>query len=351
MTPAIHGQTPARRSRLAILGVVLRRLGRIGRSPLLRLAGTGLGLLLLTRRVNLSQAANALGHADPHLALLGVALTGLGMACVVAGWAAVIRASGARIAAPLLASWYLQGIFVGQVTPTGAGGDAVRALGASRAIGAGRGVASLAASRLATGLAMAVIGFAGALLAKVDFGVPVVAGAGVFLLAMLLMWWLALGVHDATRSLAAHRHRSLARVARAVTPVTETLRGLRTRPGALATCVALALAGWMLNIFALQVFAAAVGIHQPPSVFAVAVPISMLTTVAPIAINGIGLREGVLVGLLTHVGVAAARSGALAVLIDLQLVPFALIGGSLLLISRHVRRRAGALPSGPSPAP
>jgi uncharacterized membrane protein YbhN (UPF0104 family) len=317
----------------------MRRLRWVGRSPVVRLVGTGVALLLLVQRVNLGRAMSALGHADPRLELLGVGLTGLGLLCEVVGWAAVINATGSGIALPRLASWYLQGIFVGQVTPSGAGGDAVRAMGASRAIGAGRGLASLAASRLATGLSVAACGLAGAVMAKVYFGIPVLIGAGAYLAMMLLVWWLALGAHGLTRRLGGSRRRPLAMLGRAAAPVTEALGRSRQRPGALAALVALALAGWILNIFALQTFAAAVGIHQPPAVFAVAFPISLIATAVPLAVNGIGLREGVLVGVLAHVGETAVRSGALALLIDVQLVPFALAGAALMLLARRAQGR------------
>jgi dolichyl-phosphate-mannose--protein O-mannosyl transferase len=101
----------------------------------------------------------------------------------------------------------------------------------------------------------------------------------------------------------------------------------------------------MLNIFAMQSFAAAVGVHQPPSIFAVVVPISLIATMVPVAINGIGLREGVLVGLMVHLGEGSARSGALAILIDLQLIPFAIIG-AWLFIRSHRRAPAMLIPAG-----
>lgn len=308
---------------------------RAGAARVLRIAGTAIGLLLLLRGINVSQAAAVLGRADPRLELLAVGLTGIGMTCAIGAWATVAAATGASVRFPRLASWYLQGIFVGHVTPSGAGGDATRAARLSRAVGHGRGVASVAATRMATGLGVAFWGLVGAVLARVEFGVPVLVAASVYLAVMLTVWWLALASHRAARALPRSRSRALATCGRAVAPITEALHGLRATPGALGRCAGLAIAGWLLNILALQTFAAAVGVHQPPSVFAVAVPLSLLATLAPVTINGIGLREGVLVGLLVHLGEPAANAGALALLIDLQLVPFALIGAGLFVRSRR----------------
>jgi len=321
----------------------MRWIRAAARSRALRLTGTAVGLLLLVHGINLGQAAAVLGHADARLEVLGVGLTALGLACAVAAWAVVVRATGASIGYPLMASWYLQGIFIGHVTPSGAGGDATRAAGVSKAIGHGRGLASVAASRMAGGLAMALLGFVGAVVAAVDFGVPIIIGAGVYLAAMAAIWWLALGAHRVTRALHRTERRLISAAVHAVTPITEALARFRQTPWALLGCIALAAAGWLLNIFALQTFAAAVGVHQPPSVFAVAVPLSLIATLAPVAINGIGLREGVLIGLLVHLGESPARAGALALLIDLQLVPFALIGATLFF--RAHRRNPKRVPA------
>jgi uncharacterized iron-regulated membrane protein len=77
--------------------------------------------------------------------------------------------------------------------------------------------------------------------------------------------------------------------------------------------------------------------------FAVAIPVTLLATLAPFSMNGLGLREGVLVGLLAHAGVSSANAGALAVLIDLQMVPFALFGAVLWMRRRKVVRAAAAV--------
>lgn len=310
-------------------------IGRGLRTRTLRIAVTAIGLLLLVRGIDLNQAAGVLAHANANLVFLGVALTGLGLACAVGVWALAVSATGASVRYPRLASWYLQGLFIGHVTPSSAGGDATRAAKLSGAIGHGRGIAALAASRMATGLGMALWGLAGAVVAKVDFGVPVIVAAAVYLAVMLATWWLALGAHSATRALHRSRRRLLSSAGRVIGPITEALQGFRRTPGALAGCVAMAIAGWLFNLFAMQAFAAAVGVHQPASVFAVAVPVSLIATLAPVAINGIGLREGVLVGLLVHLGSNAARAAALALLVDLQMIPFALAGAVLFIQSRR----------------
>ena len=72
-----------------------------------------------------------------------------------------------------------------------------------------------------------------------------------------------------------------------------------------------------------------------------AVPAALTVTVLPVSINGLGLREGLLVALVLHAGGAPAQAAALAVLVDVQPVPFALAGGVLWLARSKAHRRGG----------
>src|ERR1019366_1755338 len=73
---------------------------------------------------------------------------------------------------------------------------------------------------------------------------------------------------------------------------------------------------------------------------AVCIPIPLLVALAPFSINGLGLREGVLVALLSRTGVSVAHAGAISVLIDLQMVPFAVLGAVLWSRRRRGNRSA-----------
>lgn len=310
------------------------------------MGGSAAAVALLVHSIDVSQAASVLVHADARLLALGVALTALGLGLGVQAWASAVAATGAQVPVPRLASWYLQGVFVGHLTPSGVGGDATRAVTVSRHIGHGRGVASVAAARMATALSMAIWGLAGTLIAKLDFGVPLVVAAAGYLAAVLAGWALMLGVRRRPRRADDAGHRLLAPARRLAGPILDALTGVRSSHGALTRCIVLALGGWLLNLFALQTFAAAVGVHQPTAVFAVVIPLSLLATAAPVTLNGIGLREGVLVGLLVHLGSVAAHAAALALLIDVQLVPFAIAGAALFVATR--RRRAAAMEAAPA---
>jgi glycosyltransferase 2 family protein len=135
-----------------------------------------------------------------------------------------------------------------------------------------------------------------------------------------------------------HDCRYRKRAANLLHPFTGAFRAYRRVPRVLVQCMAIGTVGWGINLCALALFARALGIHADWSLFAVAIPITLLATLAPFSMNGLGLREGVLVGLLAHAGVNSAHAGSLAVLIDLQMVPFALFGAVLWMR----RRKSGA---------
>lgn len=326
----------------------LRRMTRIGlKSPLVRLAGTVAGVAILLHSIDVQKAAKGLADANVGWAVLGLFLTGLALASSVLEWGVLLRGTGHRLKWSSLSSWYLQGLFVGQVLPAGVGGDALRAVEVGRVTGHGHALASLAGSRMAGTLGMAAWGVAGAVLLRAWMGPAGIVGACIFAVAMVVAWVLALGAERVVHRYREHRCQYRKRLANMLHPFTGAFRGYGRVPRVLIQSVLIGTAGWGLNLCALAIFARALGIHADWSIFAVAIPITLLATLAPFSMNGLGLREGVLVGLLAHAGVNSAHAGALAVLIDLQMIPFALFGAVLWMR----RRNRGAKLDAVHPAP
>jgi uncharacterized protein (TIRG00374 family) len=291
-------------------------------------------VLILIHSVDLQRAGSGLRQADADLLVLGVGLTGVTVLSAVLGWGVLLRGVGHPIAYRLLAAWYLQALFVGHVAPSGAAGDAIRVLRVGRVAGHGHALASLATTRMASALGMAIFGMAGAVILHSAFDAPVLVAAAGYLACMLLAFALALQLHTVTRFLRARTSRICQQVAEWCAPATESFDLLRRNPSVLGQCLAIHVAGWAVNLVALQIFAAAVGINAGWSVLALTVPFSLLAATAPVTVRGIGLREGVLVGMLAHLGVDPAHAVALAIVLDLQLVPFALLGGALIWTRR-----------------
>jgi uncharacterized membrane protein YbhN (UPF0104 family) len=305
-------------------------LRRIARSPLLRVAGTVAGMVLLARCVDLRSAAITLSGANRLWLAAGAALAAAAFLTAILEWGVWLRASSRRVTWGMVSSWQAQSVFLGSLLPTGAGGDALRAVEAVRATGCGRGLASLVGSRLAGATGMAAWGVAGAL-ALGGGGVGAVALVAAVAWAALLAaaWAAALCAAPAVRRMGGHRRRPVRRLAALLHPLTEAMSWYRGRGGVVGASLAAGAAGWGLHLLSLQALGRAVGIDVSPAVFALLVPVALLATLLPVTVNGMGVREGMLVAMLARYGVDAHRAAVLAVLADLQALPVALVGAGL----------------------
>jgi uncharacterized protein (TIRG00374 family) len=310
-------------------------------SPWLRVAGTLAGIGLLVHTVDIPKAAVSLGHADPRWIAAALGLTAIAVVASVLEWGVLLRigpVTHSLFSWKRLSSSYLQSLFFAQVLPAGVGGDAMRTVEMGKQVGHGRVLASLAGSRMAGMLGMACWGLAAAVILRGWLGNGIVLGVGGMAAAMVLIW---------TGALSADRivpHRTVARVwerlGRALHAFTDSFAAYRSHPHAVAQCLLVGAAGWGVNLFALTLAAKAVDVDLSWTVLAVCIPLTLLVALMPFSINGLGVREGVLVWLLAHVGVSTTHAGALSLLIDLQMVPFAIVGAVL-----WMRRRRMAMPA------
>jgi uncharacterized membrane protein YbhN (UPF0104 family) len=318
-------------------------------SPWIRVSGTVVGLAILAHTINLPQAVASLAHADPLWIAAALGLTVLAVAASVVEWGVLLRTAntpatagagpGSLLSWRRLSSSYLQSLFFTQMLPAGVGGDAMRTVEMGRQIGHGRVLASLAGSRLAGMLGMTCWGIAAAILLRALLGTGVVIVIAGLAMAVVVIWLVALSADRLVP------HRLLARLSgamsRGVRSFSDAFAGYRQHPHAVAQSLLVGAAGWGFNLLALSVAARAIGVDLSWTILAVCVPITLLVALAPFSINGLGLREGVLVALLSHTGVSVAHAVAISVLIDLQMIPFAVLGA--VLWSRHRRSNRSAV--------
>jgi uncharacterized protein (TIRG00374 family) len=326
---------------------VRRRAGPILRSPATRVAGTAVGLVVLVHGINTRQALAGLGEADVHWLMLAVTLTALSLCAGAGAWGVLVR-SERRISWRRLGRWYAEGIFAGQVLPSGVGGDAVRAFEVSRAAGAPSALASVAATRVVGAFAMALWGLAGAVLLRSALGPTALGAAALFAAATIVGGVLAVNAERLIDRLHRGGHRR-ARCALRLRPFAATLSRFGRRRDVVGLVVLLALAGWALQLASLTILARSLGIDVGWQVVAVAMPLTLIATWVPVAANGVGVKEGVLVGLLAHAGVDATHAATLSLLVDLQLVPFAAVGVLVWLVRRHALVETATAPLIPEP--
>jgi uncharacterized protein (TIRG00374 family) len=82
-----------------------------------------------------------------------------------------------------------------------------------------------------------------------------------------------------------------------------------------------------------------VGLQTPFILFFLVVPASVVAAMLPVSLNGLGIREGVLVGLLVACGAPLAESGAFAILALLVSTAFSLMGGIVYIAYRSPGKR------------
>ncbi|MEO8898857.1 MAG: lysylphosphatidylglycerol synthase transmembrane domain-containing protein [Candidatus Dormibacter sp.] len=325
-------------------------------SKWLRIGGTLGGIAFLVHNVDVGKAGSSLVNVDWRWASLALFLTAIACLASVFEWGILLRSSAGLGASnravsgthhqknlfswTRLSSSYLQSLFFSQLLPAGVGGDAMRTVEMGKVVGHGNILASLAGSRMAGTLGMACWGLAAAVLLRGWIGVGSLVGACVFAAVMLLAWVAALA---ADRIMGRHVfERSSRAFLRTLHSFGQTFSGYRRHPQAIVQCILVGAAGWGINIIALDLFARAIGVDISWTVFAVAIPVTLVATLTPFSVNGLGIREGVLVGMLAHAGVSSGHAAAMSVLVDIQMLPFGIMGAMLWM--RH-RRRTAAAPS------
>lgn len=330
--------------RVAVARAQLRggalRARAIAGSPWLRVAGTIGGLAFLIHTIDLPTMFASFAHVDARWVIGALGLTAVAVLASVVEWGLLIRTSRRALPAhaPLFAwrrltSAYLQSLFFTQVLPAGVGGDAVRTIEMGKHVGHSRVLASLAGSRMAGMLGMAIWGLAAAVLLRDWLGEGVVMSIAGLAAAMILVWLAALSV-DRFMPHALFTHLSR-RLERSMLAFTEAFSAYRRHPRVVAQVLLVGAAGWGVNLFALELAAKAIGVDLSWAVLAVCIPLGLLAALTPFSINGLGVREGVLVALLVHSGLSTAHAGAISLVVDIQMMPFAVLGAVLWMRHRH----------------
>src|SRR5579884_2395968 len=194
---------------------VLTRVKKVLGSPWIRVAGTLVGIAVLVHTVDIPKAAASLGHADPRWIVGFLGLSTVAVLASVVEWGVLIRTSVAHapdhpslFTWPRLSSQYLQSLFFTQVIPAGVGGDAMRTVEMGRHVGHSRVLASLAGSRMAGMLGMAVWGLAAALVLRDLLGTGVLLAIAGLATVIILIWLSALS------SDRLHLHQAVGRVSK-----------------------------------------------------------------------------------------------------------------------------------------
>ena len=331
--PALRraAQTEARRQ------LPLARLRRFGWLALRIAFSAGL-LAYLVVKTDVRALAQVISHADPLWLALGF---GVGLLTVVASaWQWQILLKGERITLGLaLLTWlYFLGIAFNQLLPSSIGGDVAKIAYVARLSRRGVSAASatvmtrivglgamlLTAAPVAIVAALAAPGFARVgwwmtLLLTLALAAYLM-GVGVLLATPALLN--RLGVERAVKLPFARKAIDLARSLVAFRHRLPTLFW-----GFVASAIFYAASD--VNFYC---YGQSLHMRSPFWFYWVAIPLTALATLAPISLNGYGIRGASFVAIFVLVGESGAAALSLSSLMEIQMLLFALVGAAVFLV-------------------
>ncbi len=282
----------------------------------------------LASRGSLERVGDCLARVSLPWFLLALATYLVGQTVCAWKWSVLGRLLGFR--QPFRFYWlnYLAGMFVSLFLPTTVGGDAYRTLKLSRENGEPTSAAiSVLADRGTGVLAMAWI----ATLAAAGTSLPLPPGlrpAVIITCAVLTLGFLT---------------PFLARPAGEGSGLPARVLECWKRPGGLFLSLGLALVFQTLAVAVYVLLGRALGLPPAPLFYAVLCPLVSLASMAPLTVNGLGVREWALAALFPLVGVGPEAAIAFGLAWAAMAILASLAGGAALLLAGEsmVAERAG----------
>ncbi len=322
-------------------------------------------LTYLVMKTNVHALAQVIGHADPLWLTLGF---GVGLVTVVASaWQWQIMLKGERITLGLaMLTWlYFLGITFNQLLPSSIGGDVVKIAYVARLSRRGVNAASATVMTRIVGLGAMVVtatpvAIAAALIAP---GFGHVGWWMTLLLGVALVGYLAgvgvlLAIPTLLNSLGVERTVKLP-FARKAIDLARSLAAFRHRRAALFWGFVAGAVFYATSDLNFYCYGQALHMRSPFWFYWIAIPLTSLATLAPISLNGYGVRGASFVALFVLVGESGAAALSLSTLMEIQMLLFALVGAAVFLVfqRRGLQSKAdadgeisGALGSGAQPA-
>ena len=293
-------------------------------------------LLYLASQIDMSAAFAAVVSVELLDLVAVLALVALDRMVMIARWLLVLRSSGQQLPLESVARIFLVSSFLGSALPASVGADALRAYTLSRrTVDTSEALASVAVDRLAGVFALTLIAVLGTVLwSSPSNAVPLV---GVWLATALvgaLVTGFLFADHLLRCVLPVRWHTSA--FGKAVLPLTAAVSRYRNRRRSLVGVCCLSLAVQLLRVVQAYLLGQSLGITVPFVYYLVFMPVGLLMFLLPVSVAGFGLPQGVIVWLLTPVGVAEDLSFALSTLMVLTGLAGNLPGAWLYAKSRRL---------------
>lgn len=247
----------------------------------------------------------------------------------------LLRSLSHTIGLSTLAGIHLQGVFFNYFLPTNFGGDIYKVMAIGGQINstssATVGVILQRSISLVVALGMISVGVA----AFSPVSVEVAGSTAIISVSVAVLLVLAAFVRiPKSLALRARGHRWGKRLLERWGALFMAVHALR-RPSVVATTVSLLFVSQSLTVCGAFAMARCLDIDIGWQNFVYIVPLSYLAGAAPISINGLGVREGAVVLLLTQLGIDRTTAAAFALALLAINVTFALVGGLLFALNRR----------------
>jgi uncharacterized protein (TIRG00374 family) len=303
-------------------------------------AVTSAAVAYLLSKIDLGKTAHILGDASLGWLALSAALTVVTVPPQAFRWQLLLRARGVEDSLPWLTRTYFVSYAVGQVLPTGVGGDASRIYETTRRHpGCGSPVAgSVVLERAIGGAVTLVLAGVGFLLAIGHYRV----GPYLWVEALFVVGTVAAGVVVFSAGLRRHLRRAVpflqrVKVERFVRALYEGMHGYRHHAGRLLVVAAITAGAQVTRVLAIWAGGRAVGVELSLRPYVVLGPLLFLVMLVPFTVNGLGVREAFFVSFLTRIGVGS--DSALAVGLIFTLMTFLLaVPGLVVILWEGLRR-------------
>ncbi len=266
----------------------------------IRAAGSALFLAVLAWLLPVGQIVDGLSRVPLNLFLLVWVGFVAGHAVAAAKWRRLLG-TGLNYFDALRA--HVAGLAANLALPGAAGGDVVRAGVAQMALrDGGRVISGSVADRLIDMLALAILAGIGALALGND------GWDGVVLLILVGMGASLVAAFWILPRLVPWAYEKWPRLPAAglANTTADAFAGLAARPVTLVATLSLSIAIQALFVWLAMQLGLAVGVNLPMAVWFLAWPLAKLLAVLPVSLNGLGLREATLAGLMVPFGADGA---------------------------------------------
>lgn len=308
---------------------------------------TGLGAAYILSKIDVGKTAHIMGSASLWWLGLSALLTVVTVPPQACRWQMLLRARGVRESVAWLTRAYFVSYAIGQILPTGVGGDASRIFETTRRHpGQGSPVAgSVLLERAIGGAVTLVLAAIGMVLAIGRYDV----GAYYWVEAVFVVLTLFAGIVMFSRGARSHLRRFVPllrrlRLERPLRAAYEGVHGYRVHAPTLLGVSAITVAAQLTRIVAIWASGRAVGIHLSLLPYVVLGPLLFLVMLAP-SINGLGVREAFFVSFLGKLGIDADPAFACGFLFFVMTLLLG-VPGLAVILWEGARGRAAPVPDG-----